>query len=169
MMDLFAGICQRINDPNAKFPITPELLCAIGTVESNLDGWKVRFEPSWSYYYEVAHFAKVVDISVATEKVCQAMSWGVIQIMGSCARQRGFDGDLTQLCQPELGVYYGALHLKGFMIRYSGNLQDAIAAYNAGSARRQIVGQTTGPYVNQTYVDKVIKVFEQLKKEKTNG
>ena len=69
------------------------------------------------------------------------------------ARELGFDGRfLSELTNPDIGIKYGAMHLKNQYNRYN-DWTDAIAAYNAGSARKK----DNGDYVNQIYVDKVLK------------
>lgn len=78
-------------------------------------------------------------------------SWGLMQILLSTARWISKNPDLTAsaLMQPEFNVYVGTMYLKYLMGKY-GNIQDVMAAYNAGSPRRK----ADGSYANQAYVDK---------------
>ena len=92
-----------------------------------------------------------------TELIAQKTSWGLMQVMGTVARELGHRGWLSELCEPERGIYYGCLHLKKLMDRH-GNLSDTVAAYNAGSPRRDV----NGKYVNQEYVDRFIRVLSEV-------
>ena len=94
-----------------------------------------------------------------TERVGQMCSWGLMQVMGAVAREYGFKGYFPQLCDPVVGLRYGCLHVTKFRAKY-GQWSDVIAAYNAGSPRRE----PTNPwsYVNQFYVNKVLTVWNGL-------
>lgn len=84
-----------------------------------------------------------------------------MQVMGVVARELGFDGILTELCDEELGIAYGCkqlVRLKKWQRGYSES--DIIAAYNAGSARFD----KQGNYENQSYVDKVLIYYNNYKK-----
>ena len=89
------------------------------------------------------------------ERVAQIHSWGLMQVMGGVAREHGLEGPFTELWDPFIGLRYGMKHLRKYFAKY-GNWPDTIAAYNAGSPRR-----VDGKYVNQAYVDKVLKYWNQ--------
>lgn len=84
----------------------------------------------------------------------RATSYGLMQIMGQTARERGFKGDFAELLHPQVGLYWGCRHLFILKIRYFNRhgWAGVIAAYNAGSPRK-----AGGKYSNQGYVDKVLK------------
>lgn len=126
------------------------LAIAITEVESNGETTAVRFEPKWKYLYNVEHFAKQCSITIETEQVLQSMSFGLMQVMGSVARELGFTGNLIQLSDPYIGSRYGCAKL-GKLFSILKSTDDVIAAYNAGSPLRQ----KDGTYVNQGYVDRV--------------
>ena len=94
-----------------------------------------------------------------TERQDQMTSWGLMQVMGAVARELGHTGPLSDLLDPPTGLFYGCLHLRRFRAKYD-IWPDVIAAYNAGSPRR-VAGQI-GPYVNQSYVDKVLAAWNNL-------
>jgi len=54
------------------------------------------------------------------------------------------------LHDPEVNIYLTAAYLRYQLDRYDGNITDAVAAYNAGSVRKN----DRGAYVNQWHVDK---------------
>jgi soluble lytic murein transglycosylase-like protein len=138
--------------------IDSDLAIAIASVESNFDPWAVRFESRWKYLLDVEKYARNLVISQDTERVLQSCSWGLMQVMGSVARELGYNGHLAKLCLAESGAYYGCKMLVKLSKRNTEEA-DLIAAYNAGSARRK----ANGKYVNQEYVDKVFHVLEELR------
>ena len=86
-----------------------------------------------------------------------------MQIMGAVARERGFRGWLTELCDPQANLEWGCKHLR-WMIDHNNAYglpdyrikpEDLAAAWNAGKARF-----VDGKYTNQSYVDRVVKAME---------
>jgi len=66
----------------------------------------------------------------------QQASWGLLQVMGAVARERGFRGaDFGDLCEPWRGVHYGVLHLVYLRKRF-GSGDDLLACYNGGPAAK---------------------------------
>ena len=130
-----------------------ELVYAIRQVESSLNPSAIRHEP---------HYRWLVgdnETMSPTERHEQMTSWGLMQVMGAVARELGHTGPLSDLLDPPTGLFYGCLHLRRFRAKYD-IWPDVIAAYNAGSPRR-VAGQI-GPYVNQSYVDKVLAAWNNL-------
>ena len=130
-----------------------ELVYAICQVESSLNPSAVRHEPR--YRWLVGDNETMSPI----ERQDQMTSWGLMQVMGAVARELGHTGPLSDLLDPPTGLFYGCLHLRRFRAKYD-IWPDVIAAYNAGSPRR-VAGQI-GPYVNQSYVDKVLAAWNNL-------
>lgn len=87
-------------------------------------------------------------------------SWGLMQVLLSTAKQVLGNTNLTttQLIQPRVNIEAGTKFIAQQLARYKGNIKDAIAAYNAGSAK--IVD---GKYFNQAYVDKVYNNYLMYK------
>lgn len=137
------------------FDLPWELIEAFATVESSLNPWALRYEPQYKYLYLLDDRSHLSP----TERVGQMCSWGLMQVMGAVAREYGFKGYFPQLCDPVVGLRYGCLHVTKFRAKY-GQWSDVIAAYNAGSPRRE----PTNPwsYVNQFYVNKVLTVWNGL-------
>lgn len=130
-----------------------ELVYAICQVESSLNPAATRHEP---------HYRWLVGDNEAmspSERHDQMTSWGLMQVMGAVARELGHQGPFEDLLHPPTGLFYGCLHLRRFRAKYD-LWPDVIAAYNAGSPRR-VAGQI-GPYVNQSYVDKVLRAWNNL-------
>jgi soluble lytic murein transglycosylase-like protein len=130
--------------------LKPELVLAICKVESDFNPKAIRFEPHWTYQFSVSVLAHKCKCSYDTEKFLQACSFGVMQIMGTVARELGFDEPLVNLLELEKGLEFGCLKLKKLSEQYD-KLEDVISAYNQGSALKS--GDT---YKNFEYVDKVM-------------
>jgi soluble lytic murein transglycosylase-like protein len=92
-------------------------------------------------------------------------STGLMQILLKTAQgiQPGITED--QLYDPATNIRLGTFYLKQQLDRYGGNIQDAIAAYNAGTA----YVYEDGSYANQNYVDKVFGYYGEYTAWIQNG
>lgn len=141
------------------YPIEPELLYAFAMVESSLDPNTCRFEPAWSYHYNVSKYAKKCQITRDTEKVLQSISWGLMQVMGTVAREHGFERHLTELTSPYLNLDIAIQKIMELQAKYE-DIADVISSYNQGFPRKM----GDGKYRNQAYVDKVLAVYQRISK-----
>lgn len=159
----------------AEFNLPEALVIAIVEVESGYepDAWNPEQRYSWFWNYVLnAPFRRITaaeslseyppkdfpapaGVDTDAEWWGQQASWGLMQVMGAVARERGYRGKFfTSLCSDwNLGLRIGCHHLSVLRNRYFGAGQwfDVIAAYNAGSPRRRADGR----YENQDYVNKV--------------
>lgn len=80
-------------------------------------------------------------------------SWGLMQVMLATAKETLSNSNLsiTQLMNPDTNIEAGTKYIAKQLARYNGNIMDAIAAYNAGSAKKN----KDGTYVNNAYVQSV--------------
>lgn len=140
------------------FDLEPRLLLALITVESAGRPWALRYEPRYRWLYEPARLARAERVSLDTERMQQQVSWGVCQVMGAVARERGHQGYLSQLCDPWVGIEYGCRQLVWLRERFGDQPEALAAAYNAGRPRRGADGR----FVNQGYVDKVRAALARL-------
>ena len=107
--------------------IDPGLVQAVCQHESSWNPWSVRYEPVFYQTY-VSHM-KLPE----TEKQTRATSWGLMQIMGQVAREKGFDGKyLTELLDPLTGVTYGCKKLKECLDKERGDVRSALLRWNGG-------------------------------------
>lgn len=158
-----------------RYGLPAALLLAMTKVESNGDVYAYRVEPPYRYLVDVSTgraFRKLTSAEIVseiaprdfphfphssrdTEWWGQQASWGPLQVMGAVAREYGFSGPFPQLCSTFHGAQYGAQHLSNLRRRFlaAHGWEGVVAAYNAGSPRRQLDGQ----WENQVYVDKVRK------------
>lgn len=166
-------IIIAVIDAAKRFGVPPEIMLGITQKESSGDPDAWNPEPPYRYFFNVktntpfrkltaaeelseippADFPGWRGAPVDAEWWGQAVSWGLMQVMGGVAREQGFDGRyLTTLTRPAVGLEHGARRFLTMMDRH-GKLPDALAAYNAGSVR-YLPGTRT--YGNQVYVDAVL-------------
>lgn len=117
------------------YALDPALVCAVCHHESaNWNTWASRYEPGFFDKY-VPQDAKTFGnvCSVDTERRLRATSFGLMQIMGQVARERGFTGEyLTELCDPLNGIEYGCRELARRMKNANGDVRKALLGYNGG-------------------------------------
>lgn len=135
-----------------EYGIEPSLALALCEQESTFDPWAHNPEPNYRYLWDVlrnrpfrkltpqenaseippADFQTFPGVPRDTEWWDQQASWGMAQIMGAVARERGFMGRfLTQLCDPKIGLPLSFAHLRIYLHRYGGIFR-ALEAYNGG-------------------------------------
>lgn len=80
-------------------------------------------------------------------------SWGLMQVLLATAKEILGNSDLTitQLLNPQVNIEAGTKYLAKQLKRYNGNMMSAIAAYNAGTAKKD----KNGVYTNNAYVQTV--------------
>ena len=126
----------------AEESVDPVLIAAHMAAESGGDPAAVRSEPA------------LRDRSIGLMQVLCGTARGVVSFSGC-------DG----LFDPELNIRAGARVIRGNLARYGGHMPSAIAAYNAGVARKDAQGRfvnSTGNPSVQTYVNRVLAFKQQL-------
>jgi soluble lytic murein transglycosylase-like protein len=146
--DEIKDLCRKIAEIN---DVDENLLLGIVKTESNFDQFAIRFESHYIPNKDASKFAKDNNISLATEETAQKFSWGLCQIMGGTARGLGYLGPLSNLTNCEINLNLACKLIKQLIKRYPTSIDDVIAAYNAGSAKKN----SKGEYFNQGYVVKV--------------
>lgn len=145
---------------SSDFAIDPVLIMAVVCQESRGRTNAIRFEPS-CYKNNIVIAPNIIAaklyITTETEKVLQCCSYGLMQIMGSAAREFGFTDVLTELLNPHEGLFWGVKYLSHCLNRYNGVIDDAISAYNSGH-----ISKIDGKYHNQNYVDSVKNFMSQI-------
>lgn len=157
--------CTRTHD----LPVG--LVSALIQVESDCNPLAWNPEPRYRWFWDVrknAPFRRLSDAEVALkippsdfpclagdrdqEWWAQQASWGLMQIMGAVARERGCRSKyLTQLVDVDLNLAYGCRHLAHLRNRHlrSEGWNGVIAAYNTG-------GPFCGPgSAGEAYVRKI--------------
>lgn len=141
----------EVNRAAMRHKLDSSLVAAVVMVESAGNRFAMRFEPLWKYVYQAENFSQKIGCTHQTEEIAQSTSWGLMQVMGTVAREYGHTGFLSDLCEVEKGLEYGCLHLSKKISKY-GELP-GIAAYNAGSPSKD----SNGAFTNQSYVDKILE------------
>lgn len=149
---------ELIEKYSADLKIDSRLVEAIIEVESSGSAYAVRYEPYLTLSNNPTYFARLNHITEDTERVLQKCSWGVGQILGVTSRDLGFVGSLNSLCEPARGIYWMCVLIKKISAKYL-VLEDRIAAYNSGTPMHK----DDKTYINQDYVEKVLKILKQPK------
>ena len=69
-----------------------------------------------------------------TEEIARSISWGLMQVMGQLARERGFAGKfLSALCDPATGLDVGCTVLASKLSAAGGDAAQALALWNGGA------------------------------------
>ena len=125
----------EIQSASEQYGVNQALIKAIISIESAWNPLAVRFEP---------------HINDA--------SWGLMQVLLKTAKWMLNDTNLTSagLLVPSTNIKAGVRYLAWQLNRY-GDVEKAIAAYNAGTAKRR----TDGTWINQSYVNKVWGKYQE--------
>jgi soluble lytic murein transglycosylase-like protein len=112
-----------------KYGLDPKIVAAVCEQESSWNPSAVRFEPA----FESRYIKPALPAAPTTRELTEAMSFGLMQVMGEVAIEFGWNGKfLTELCDPDVGVLYGCRKLqKCFSIHHDNDT--SLLAYNGGS------------------------------------
>lgn len=115
-----------------KHSLDDVLVCAVVERESNWNPCAYRYEPEFFKNYVVELYT--TNRITITEAYARAFSWGLMQIMGQCAREDGFTGDwFTTLCDdPAAGLEWGCKHLAHKLDIAHGNVRQGLLFWNGG-------------------------------------
>lgn len=114
----------------AKHNLPPALVCSIVQRESTWNPFAIRYEPGFFNKYVLpAYSSNKFDV---TEAKARSISWGLMQVMGEVARECGFKGDLSSLCDPEIGIDIGCQIFARKLKDNSGDVSRALLAWNGG-------------------------------------
>ncbi|MFC1735128.1 transglycosylase SLT domain-containing protein [Candidatus Hydrogenedentota bacterium] len=143
--------------------LAPEFVSEVGGLiwtESHFDPEAERYEAGYRRRYLEGNSVwekRIEDEGWSVESV--ASSYGLMQLMFPTAWALGYRGGPEGLKQAETSLVYGCMLFAGLFDRY-GDVRSALAAYNGGSARK-----VDGIFVNQGYVDKVMRKARILREE----
>jgi len=105
------------------------LVCAVIEQESAWNAHAIRYEAAFRMRY-------VAPLGLSpTEEVARSISWGLMQVMGQVARERGFTGNfLSALCDPAAGLAIGCAVLASKLSVAGGEVAQALALWNGGAS-----------------------------------
>lgn len=118
-------------DAAARHGLSAGILCGLIERESSWDPWSIRYEDGFFTRYIEKLIAQHL-LNDPTEERARAFSWGLGQVMGEEARERGYSGHLAMLCDPPTGVEWTAIVLARKLELASGNLARGLQGYNGG-------------------------------------
>lgn len=166
LKDRLRSYVYNFRNYSKEFGIDALLLVAIAIKESSLQPDSFREEPAFYNKYVKKLTNKriktynpfaVTPEDVAKERDAEGASYGLMQVMGLTAREMGYRGKhLRDLHDPKMGIYYGAKYLKQKLVKYAGDAEKAISAYNAG---------TFTDHNHADYVVPVLEYYNQLKED----
>lgn len=129
---------RLIQEQNLKTGLDPLLIAAVIHQESSGNTYAVRYEPAFfKRYIQGKDWDRLGGYvprlaTLDTERKCRSTSYGLMQIMGQVARERGFRGEfLTELCDPKVNLEIGCSFLK-HLVERTGSTQAALQRYNGG-------------------------------------
>jgi soluble lytic murein transglycosylase-like protein len=107
------------------------LVCAVVEQESGWNAWAMRYEPLFFAKYVAPLYTN--NKVGATEAYARGMSWGLMQVMGQTAREKGVTSPfLSYLCDPNAGLSVGCRILRQKLDAAGGDIARALQAWNGG-------------------------------------
>jgi soluble lytic murein transglycosylase-like protein len=89
---------------------------------------------------------------------------GLMQVMPATAQRYGAPGDRKKLADPGVNIRTGSKYLHDLIGMFRGNIELALAAYNAGEGAVIKAGNKVPAYrETQNYVKTVMQLYEMLK------
>ena len=122
-------------DIAARHSLDPALICAIVEHESSWNLWAIRFEPAFFAKYVAPLFTNnKIEPPTNSEAYSRALSWGLMQVMGQSARERGFSAQfLSELCDPAAGLEAGCDLFAHKLAVAGANAERALQLWNGGA------------------------------------
>jgi soluble lytic murein transglycosylase-like protein len=108
------------------------LVCAVVEQESGWNPWAMRYEPGFFAKYVAPLYTN--NKVGATEAYARGISWGLMQVMGQTAREKGASSlYLSTLCDPAVGLAIGCRILRQKLDAAGGDAARALLAWNGGA------------------------------------
>jgi soluble lytic murein transglycosylase-like protein len=126
--DFWPQIVEAVQSNNLR----PELLAGLVCQESGGNKYAMRAEPKFRWISDDYAAQRPGGMSSDTELWGRKISWGLCQLMGQVARERGFQGWWPELCEPEVNLALGAGLLAWCIARRGGDVEAGLLRYNGG-------------------------------------
>jgi soluble lytic murein transglycosylase-like protein len=110
--------------------------------------------------HALVHAVILAESAYDPNAISEAGAQGLMQLMPETAREHGVEN----LLDPASNVKAGVRHLKGLLAQFDGDVELALAAYNAGAGAVQRAGNRI-PSIRETeaFVPKVLDYHRRLK------
>ncbi len=110
----------------------------------------------------LVHAVIAIESAYDPDARSRAGAVGLMQLMPETARHYG----VTNRRDPAANLSGGSRYLKDLLEHFDNDLELALASYNAGESAVEKYGNQIPPFIEtQSYVRKVIKLYEQYLKE----
>ena len=108
------------------------LVCAVVEQESGWNPWAMRYESLFFAKYVAPLYTN--NKLGATEAYARGISWGLMQVMGQTAREKGLTSTfLSCLCEPATGLAVGCRVLRHKLESAGGDTTRGLLAWNGGA------------------------------------
>ena len=153
-------------------PVVPEKLRAFFDVSPNFKAIKHHLRDASNTYkvdYELLQALIAAESGFNTTAVSPKGALGLMQLMPDTARRYGVDGDKKtsiekKLFDPKTNVRTGTRYLRDLIKMFPGELELAVASYNAGEGAIIKAGNKIPNYKEtQAYVKTVMQLYRGLK------
>ena len=153
-------------------PVAPSKLMAFFEVSPSLSLVRQHMRDASSDHnidFELLQALIAAESGFNTTAVSPKGAIGLMQIMPATARRYGVDGDRKmaierKLVDPKINIKTGTRYLRDLINMFPGQLELAIAAYNAGEGAVQRAGNQIPNYKEtQAYVKTVMQIYAVLK------
>lgn len=129
------------------------LVAALIETESGGNPHKAFYDSDHTPLEKPVQWAEKLGLPTNTERMYQRTQWGLLQIYGTVARQRGFDlPEMTLLCQPAINLEVGLRHIE-WLIPQVHSEDDLIVAWRYGLSRQ--MHSSTYSQEQQAYLQQV--------------
>jgi soluble lytic murein transglycosylase-like protein len=158
--------------PNLQGPSAPPKLIAFFEVSPSYKLLKTHLREASRTHnidYELLQALIATESGFDTEAVSVKGAVGLMQLMPDTARRYGLEGDHKaplekKLTDPKLNIRAGARYLRDLINMFPGQLDLALAAYNAGEGAVQRAGNRIPNFKEtQNYVQTVLQLYTALK------
>lgn len=153
-------------------PVAPSKLMAFFEVSPSFKDVRQHMRAASSDHnidFELLQALIAAESGFNTTAVSPKGAIGLMQIMPATARRYGVDGDRKmaierKLVDPKINIKTGTRYLRDLINMFPGQLELAIAAYNAGEGAVQKAGNQIPNYKEtQAYVKTVMQIYNVLK------
>lgn len=129
------------------------LVAALIETESGGNPHKAFYDSDHTPLEKPVQWAEKLGLPTNTERMYQRTQWGLLQIYGTVARQRGFDLPyMTLLCQPAWNLEVGLRQLE-WLIPQVHSEDDLIVAWRYGPPKQRSSGGSAA--AEQAYLAQV--------------
>lgn len=169
---------RKLTGPNAKTPAASQTLLALFEASPNYKTAKTALREAarrHSIDYELLQALIATESGFDAQAVSPKGAMGLMQLMPATAQRYGVAADKratieTKLFDPRINIAAGSRYLRDLIQMFPGEIELALAAYNAGEGAVQRAGNKIPNYrETQNYVRTVLQLYAYLKPSMAMG